>query len=331
MYQINRFLVVFFLSAFAVNAQNDVRKEFFGMWAIEIEDGSVGWLNINDDNGYMDAKLLWQAGSPFEVASIYFVDDYTLVVTRPTNVRRDENRTHVFTRTFTIKRTGNNLTGTAVIPPYFEGRNVTTSTFVGWRLPDPSPAPDLSQIKYGTPVNLFNGTDLNGWRLINPNTLNPFKVVNGELVSEPDRTEGQTVGFGNIRTESEFEDFKLTFEVNIPEGSNSGVFLRGMYEVQIIDSYGSELDSHNMGALYGYIAPSVSAEKKTGEWQTMEIILCKRHVTSILNGIKIIDNQPVYGPTGDALHADPFKSGPIILQGNMRKVSFRNIVLTPIL
>ena len=330
MNRISLFFVVVFLSAFTINAQQDVRKEFFGMWTIDIEDGSVGWLSVNDAKGYLDAELLWQGGSVLPVSSVYFTDDHTLVVTRTNNVRRGEDRTHVVAQTFTFERTGNNLTGTLVNPSR-DGLGITARKFIGWRLPDPGPAPDLSKVKYGTPIKLLNGKDLTGWRLINPNQTNGFKIINGELVNDPVSPEGQRVSFGNLRTDSEFEDFKLTLEVNIPEGSNSGVYLRGIYEIQLVDSYGKELDSHNMGALYSRVTPSVAAEKKPGEWQTMEIILCQRHVTSILNGVKIIDNQPAYGPTGGAMQADVFKAGPIYLQGDHGKVTFRNIVLTPIL
>ena len=126
-------------------------------------------------------------------------------------------------------------------------------------------------------------------------------------------------------------DFNLKLEVNVPARSNSGVYLRGRYEIQVMDSYGRPLDSHNMGALYSRIAPSVSAEKPAGEWQTMEMILCDRHLTVNLNGINIIDNQPVYGPTGGALTSDVFAPGPIYLQGDHGKVSYRNIIITPII
>ena len=323
------FLAVFFFAAFTVNAQ-DVRKEFFGMWAIDIEDGSVGWLSVNDDKGFLDAELLWQSGSVLPVSNVHFTEDHTLVVTRTNSVRRNDDRTHVVTQTFTFERNGNNLVG-ALVNPARDGLSVTTRKFVGWRLPDIGPAPDLSKVTYGAPVKLFNGTDLTGWRLINPNQANGFKVENGVLINDPVRAEGQRVSFGNLRTDSEFNDFKLTLEVNIPEGSNSGVYLRGMYEIQVVDSYGKALDPHNMGALYSRITPSVAAEKKAGEWQTMEIILYRRHITSILNGVKIIDNQPAYGPTGGAIQADVLKAGPIYLQGDHGKVSYRNITLTPIL
>ncbi|HOU31116.1 MAG TPA: DUF1080 domain-containing protein, partial [Bacteroidales bacterium] len=150
--------------------------------------------------------------------------------------------------------------------------------------------------------------------------------------NDPVQPEGQPrIRYGNIRTEQEFEDFNLKLEVNIPQGSNSGIYLRGMYEVQVMDSYKRPLDSHNMGALYSRITPTVSAEKPAGEWQTLDITLCDRHLTVILNGVKIIDNQPVYGPTGGAIKSDVFSPGPIYLQGDHGKVMYRNIVLTPII
>ena len=119
--------------------------------------------------------------------------------------------------------------------------------------------------------------------------------------------------------------------MNVPEHSNSGIYLRGMYEIQVADTYGKELDSHNMGGLYSRITPVVAAEKPAGEWQSLDITLCDRHVTVNLNGKTIIENQPVYGPTGGAIIADVFKPGPIYLQGDHGKVSYSNIILTPII
>ncbi len=97
-----------------------------------------------------------------------------------------------------------------------------------------------------------------------------------------------------------------------------------------MDTYGLHLDSHHMGALYSRITPLVAAEKPAGEWQEMDITLFERHLTVILNGKTIIDNQPVKGVTGGAMTSDEFSPGPIFLQGDHGKVSYRNIVLTPI-
>ena len=330
MRKINTILfATFILFALNSNAQ-DPKKDFFGMWTLDIEGGSVGWLQVHDKNGFLDADLLWQGGSVEPVSNVYFVDNSTLEVTRTREVKRSEDRKHILTQTYQFVRQGDKLTG-VLTEPARDGVGVNKTKFKGWKLPDPGAAPDLSKVKYGTPVQLFNGKDLTGWKLINPKQANGFKVVDGALVNDPVNQEGQRVNFGNLRTESEFEDFKLDLEVNVPEHSNSGVYLRGMYEIQVVDSYGSALDSHNMGALYSRLKPSVSAEKKGGEWQTMSIILCNRHVTVSLNGVKIIDNQPVYGPTGGAMQADVFKAGPIYLQGDHGKVSYRNMVLTPII
>ena len=78
------------------------------------------------------------------------------------------------------------------------------------------------------------------------------------------------------------------------------------------------------------ITPTVAAEKPAQVWQHIDITLVDRHVTVILNGRKIIDNQPVLGCTGGALTSDEFKPGPLYLQGDRSDVDFRNMVLTPI-
>lgn len=330
MKKINSILVaVFVLFALNLKAQ-DTKKDFFGMWTLDIEGGSVGWLQLHDKDGFLDADLLWQGGSVVPVSNVYFVDNTTLEVTRTREINRSADRKHIVTQTYRFVRKGDKLTG-VLTEPSRDGVGMSKTKFKGWKLPDPGSAPDLSKVKYGEPIQLFNGKDLTGWKLINPKQANGFKVVDGVLVNDPVNPEGQRVNFGNLRTEKEFEDFKLTLELNVPEHSNSGVYLRGMYEIQVVDSYGKELDSHNMGGLYSRIKPTVAAEKKGGEWQTMEMVLCDRHVTVILNGKKIIDNQPVYGPTGGAMQADVYKAGPIYLQGDHGKVSYRNMVLTPIL
>jgi hypothetical protein len=191
--------------------------------------------------------------------------------------------------------------------------------------------PDLSKLKFDKPINLFNGKDLSGWKLINPKKANGFKVVDGTLRNDPVQPEnGEHISYGNIRTLQDFSDFNLKLEVLVPEGNNSGVYLRGLYEIQVVDSYGKELDSHNMGALYSRVTPSEAAEKPAGEWQTFDITLVDRHVTVILNGKKIIDNQPAWGPTGGAITSDVLSPGPIYLQGDHGNVAYRNIVLTPI-
>src|SRR6185503_11538921 len=112
---------------------------------------------------------------------------------------------------------------------------------------------------------------------------------------------------------------------------NSGIYLRGIYEVQVADSHGKGRDSHNMGGIYSRITPTENAARPAGEWQTYDITLVNRHVTVILNGKKIIDNQPLLGCTGGALWSDEFRPGPLYLQGDHTRANYRNIVLRPVL
>src|SRR5438309_5207292 len=86
-----------------------------------------------------------------------------------------------------------------------------------------------------------------------------------------------------------------------PKGSNSGIYLRGRYEVQIEDNYGDEPDSHKIGGIYGFLTPSVNAAKRPGEWQTLDIMLVGRVLTIVFNGERIIDRQTIPGITGGAL------------------------------
>jgi hypothetical protein len=317
----------------------DARKtdisEFIGHWSFDIEGGFVGWLGVSQEEGYLDAELLWKWGSVSPVANVFLAGD-VLYVTRTGSRRRPapdgaEPRVHVATSWMEATTDGKNISG-YFMEPRADGTGVDSTWFAGVKLPDVPPAPDLSALKFGDPVNLFNGRDLTGWKLTSENQVNGFKVIDGVLVNDVPQTPGQPrINYGNLRTEEVFDDFNLTLEVNFPRGSNSGVYLRGIYEVQVVDSYGRPLNPHNMGALYSRITPSVNAEKPAGQWQTLDITLVDRHLTVILNGVNIIDNKPVYGPTGGALTSDIFAPGPIYLQGDHGEVSYRNIVLRPII
>ncbi|HLV31836.1 MAG TPA: DUF1080 domain-containing protein, partial [Chitinispirillaceae bacterium] len=227
-------LFLFLVSMTTMNAQKP--DGFYGMWTIQIEGGSVGWLNVFDNNGFLDAELLWRGGSVLPVQSVFLVDDDNLVVMRANEVARagkdGQERKTIMPHLFEITRSGDRISGKAVQPAR-NGNSISSQKFHGWKLPDTPASPDLSKVKYGKPIKLFNGKDLTGWRLHNPNQTNGFKVEKGVLVNDPVRKEGQRISYGNIRTEEEFEDFNLTLDVNVPKGSNSGVYLRGMYEIQV--------------------------------------------------------------------------------------------------
>ncbi|MDL5512185.1 DUF1080 domain-containing protein [Arenibacter sp. M-2] len=303
---------------------------FIGMWGLDIKGGGAGWLNVHEDHGFLDAELLWIGGSVVPVSNIYLVDENTLVATRTYEVKRSAHRSHTVTYTLEVKKVGEALEGT-MSGPKRNGNGISIKNFTGKRMPPLPDTPDLSKLKFEKPIKLFNGKDLTGWKLMDPSKANGFKVKDGMIVNDPIQPkDGEHISYGNIRTLQEFNDFNLKLEVNVPEGNNSGIYLRGLYEIQVVDSYGKELDSHNMGALYSRITPSEAAEKPAGEWQTLDITLVDRHLTVIFNGKKIIDNQPVWGPTGGAISSDVLSPGPIYLQGDHGNVAYRNIVLTPI-
>lgn len=318
--------------------QGDVASQFLGQWTIDIAGGSVGWIEVRQENNYLNGDILWGGGSVLPVSNIFVAPGPKLIIQRSNNVvrKRDENNNPVLTMVLTdwleIVIEQKDVFKGLLLRPRRDGKGVDTTLFTGRKLPPVPPPPDPDKVKFGKPVTLFNGKDLTGWKLINPRQTNGWRVVEGKLVNDPVQPEnGPHISYGNLQTEKTFEDFNLKLEVNVPEGSNSGVYLRGMYEIQVSDSYGRSLDPHNMGALYSRIKPSVNAEKPAGEWQSLDMTLCNRYLTVILNGVKIIDNQPVYGPTGGAILSDVFSPGPIYLQGDHGKVAYRNIVLTPIL
>ena len=310
--------------------------EFLGQWTLDIAGGWVGWLEVRQSESNLTGDLLWKWGSVTPVDTMFIASGNYLVAARGNNVmysftpegKAEKHR--VSNEWVEVIRDGDKIAG-KMISPRPDGKGVDTVAFTGVKLPTVPSAPDLTKVKYGKPEVLFNGKDLTGWKLIDEKLKNGFSVAKGILITDPAQKEGEPyIEYGNLRTIKEFEDFNLKIEVNVPQGSNSGVYLRGMYEIQVLDSYKKPLDSHNMGAVYSRVRPTVNAEKPAGEWQSLDITLCDRHVTVILNGTKIIDNQPVFGPTGGALKSDVFAPGPIFLQGDHGKVSFRNIVLTPI-
>ena len=182
-------------------------------------------------------------------------------------------------------------------------------------------APSLSREEppvWGSPKNLLDD-NLSSW--IIPNN-NQFRMVDGILVN-------QGVG-GNMVTKEEFDDFKLSVEFKLPEGSNSGIYLRGRYELQIedIESITSEI---SMGGIYGFIAPAVDVPRSADEWQTYEVTLVGRHVTVVHNGIEVISNRPIPRITGGSLNSNEGEPGPIMIQGDHGPIEFRKFTITPAL
>ena len=174
---------------------------------------------------------------------------------------------------------------------------------------------------WGQPIQIFNGKDLTGWEVVRKK--NQWIVEDGVLKSPKSGA--------NLRTKDTYNDFKLHIEFRYPKESNSGIYLRGRYEVQVSDSQGMEVAKDQLGAVYGFILPLDNIAKAAGEWQSFDITLVGRLVTVIGNGKQIIYTQSIPGITGGALDSHEGEPGPIMIQGDHGPVEYRNIILTPAL
>ncbi|MGI6048532.1 MAG: 3-keto-disaccharide hydrolase [Petrimonas sp.] len=318
--------------------QNDV-SSYLGQWTFDFGQRSIGWLQVRQEEGYLDADLMWGGGSvAYGLPYVYVAGDKLYIGRNPRNavLTKDAEGQPQLSRSYPtwieLKRNGDSISG-YYLSPKVDGIGLDSVYIRGAKLPEMGPAPDLSKLSFDEPIQLIkNNNDLTGWKLIEDNLKNGWSMKDGVLTNDPIQVEGQDhIRYGNLRTEEEFDDFNLKLEVNTPPGSNSGVYLRGMYEVQVADSYERPLNwGGSLGAIYTRITPTVKAEKPSGEWQELDITLYKRYVTVKLNGVTIIDNQPVEGATGGAIQSDINAPGPIYLQGDHTAISYRNIVLTPI-
>ena len=204
--------------------------------------------------------------------------------------------------------TGQTLAGTIT------GSDGKTFNWVGVR------APSLRRMQapvWGKQIKLFSGTDLKGWHAMGTNQW----VAKDGILSSPQSG-------ANLVSDQSFTDFKLHIEFRYPKGSNSGVYLRGRYEVQVSDSKGKEPLKDEFGAIYGFISPTEQVAKEPGEWQSYDITLVGRIVTVVANGKRIICEQEIPGITGGAIDSKEGEPGPLLIQGDHGPVEYRNILIT---
>jgi hypothetical protein len=181
---------------------------------------------------------------------------------------------------------------------------------------------DAKKLKEGKPIELFKGKDLAGWRPLRPERKIEWTVKEGVTANVPAAVD--------LVTEQKFWNFKLHAEYRVGPKSNSGIGLRGRYEVQILEDFGQPPNSHGNGALYSRVVPTQNASKPANEWQTFDITLVENRVTVVLNGVNIIDNKEIDGLTAIGIDPDEGKPGPIIVQGDHGTVEFRKLTLTPL-
>jgi len=305
---------------------------FEGGWCLTSPGGGAVWLRVDVTNGLPAVKTMWEIGGVEPVKRAAFEGE-ALVLERPYDhwymtakgMRRDTLGTD--TLRATVAGDAMTMTLSRVLK---DGTTVPPREMCGTRQAPLPPRPELSALTFGEPVTLFDGQSLSGWRLTRPADNNAWSARDGILFNSPQLEEGPNPKqFGSLRTEREFEDFRLTLEVRLPKGGNSGIYLRGRYEVQVTDAFGRPPSWGGIGGVYSRIVPLVNAARPAGEWQSFDIILADRHVTVRLNGQLVIDNQALEGCTGGALDADDRKPGPIYFQGDHTAIEYRNIVLCP--
>lgn len=293
-----------------------------GNWSLDLgfDFMPAGSMIVSrDSSGNPEALFLWRWASPLKMK----------------NVKLCGNK-FSFDHPWGFKISGfvqgSTLTALAV-----KKDGLVETSITGKRNPPICGGVDTKSAKLGNPIDLLKD-GLAGWEIMNPDSKMGWviaeeggtKVLSNKMGRKAD---GSWVGGGaNIKTKrADFYDFNLEYDVRVPEKSNSGVYLRGRFEIQVVDSYGKKVDEHNMAAYYGRVVPSVAAEKKPGEWQHVSITLYKRHLTVVLNGVTIIDNTPVVGVTGGAIDANLFAPGPIYLQGDHSDADFKNMILRSVI
>ena len=281
---------------------------WLGRWDVKITDADNtfvgGWFQFAKKDAAATGSVVWRWGSVVPALDVKVEGGTVRFAMEGDNKQRDA---------FEARIQGSSLKGEV---KYADGK---VHHFEGRRAPElASAAPE-----WGDSVTLFDGKSLSGWSLRDPKAQMGWAAVEGELrVVEPK-------GNADFVTSRTFQDLKLHIEFNVEPHSNSGVYLRGRYEVQILDDKSKATEEHGCGALYSRIAPSLDATKPAGEWQSFDITFVGRRLTVVLNGKTIHDGVTVEGITGGAINPFEDEPGPLMLQGDHGKVRFRNIVATP--
>ena len=310
------FLAAVAVSVFAVVAgarqahQPGFADAVLGRWDLTVQgpDGPYpSWLHVHlRKETELQGRFVGQFGSVRNLTRIDYRDG-TLTAEMP--VQYEQNKSDL---RFEGKLAGGTLQGTT------QGADGKTLSWTGVRAPAIGPE---KPVKWAAPVELFNKRDMTGWKPRSSEKAGCWSVVDGALTATPPCVD--------LVSERTFADAKLHVEFRYPARSNSGLYLRGRYEVQIQDDAGKALDALRMGGVYGFLRPYTDAAKAAGEWQAYDITLQGQRVTVVLNGTTIIDRQVIPGITGGALDSNEASPGPLMLQGDHGKVEFRAITLTP--
>lgn len=303
----------------------DLPEPLIADWSLQLESKTPAWLSVQQQDGQPVVFFRHYIGSAGPYRDVLIEGGRVKFVLK----KKRKSNAEPATVEFGLK--DGELDGVIIRP--LANRASHRIRFTGQKIPPmPSAAPDLSKVRFGPKIVLFNGKDLSGWVPHESDKVNGWSVIGGVMTNTTPKTDFSATGaYANLKTEAVFEDFQLHIEFLVGAKRNSGVYLRGMYEAQVVDRDSPMQGIQGAGAIFGAIAPSENAGKPGGEWQSYDITLVDRHVTVVLNGKAVIRNQPISGPTAGAIHTHPATAGPIYLQGDHTAVSYRNVYLKPVL
>ena len=287
-------------------------KDFNGRWNIEVPKEPrhrVWWLEVSGaGTPGIKGRFVGSPGGDMNDIPEIAVKNNTLefVFTRP-------NYKGIYKATLVKGLLQGNFT--------VGGNPKSELTWTGHRAPVLKDKDD-GKWKEGKSVDLFNGTDLQGWSAMVSGQDLGWQVKDGIM--------GNKASSNNLVSAQKFWNFKLHCEFRIGKDSNGGFGLRGRYEIQVIDDFGQPPDTHGTGALYSRTAASKNASRAPGEWNTYDVTLIGRQVTVIVNGEKVIDKGEVEGLTAMAHDWNEAVPGTISVQGDHGPVEIRKLVITPL-
>jgi hypothetical protein len=285
------------------------QNPFLGKWDITrtpLAGENVFWLEVKQDGGALTGSFLNRTGSVYKLPQITIENGELTFPLSGRNVKP----------VFRAKIQGGKLIGTISSP------SSEVISVVGVRAPDWGTFDANGKHKFDRAIELFNGRDIDNWGVQFKDKSSGWSVADGLMVN--------SAGANNLVTKDKFKDFEVHAEYKLEKNSNSGLYLRGRYELQILDDYGKPADIHSHMSVYSRVAPLVNASKPPGEWQTVDATIVDNRVTARLNGQLVQDNTVIDGVTGGALDADEASPGPIMLQGDHGRIWVRKLTVTPI-
>ena len=313
-------VVVLSMTAAEASQQNP----FLGRWNLTgtgSSAGWVGWLEITQENGQLGGQFLNRGGAPATLASaglesgvLVFQGAARRAGAGPQG--RGRMQGGQLQLTIASPATANApervVEVTGVHPPEFPASDAN--------------APHT----FGTPIELFDGKSLDAFTLVAPD--HPWTIADGLATNSPpgDPASGRAVRGSNLISKQKFQDYRIHAEYKLDNGSHSGIYWRGRYEMQVVGDMGTPPSPTSHMSVYGRVAPLVNASVPDNEWNVMDGVIVGNKITVTLNGKKVHDDSTLPGITGNALDADELAPGPVQIVGDDGKLWYRRITVTPI-